>query len=110
MNHDAFILLFSDVVDKCKKTANKKAAEYSPNEDRLESFYAGNAYGVNAYQNCMTHMAKHITAIQTYVSKVGHDDLHASSLNESFEDRLKDLIIYCILLIAIHTENNQQDA
>jgi undecaprenyl pyrophosphate synthase len=110
MNHNEFTVLFSDVVDECKKTANKKAAEYSPNEDRLESFYAGNAYGVNAYQNCMTHMAKHITAIQTYVSNVGRADFDMPILNELFEDRLKDLIIYCILMIAIHTENTQQDA
>jgi hypothetical protein len=108
MNQDQFRILFNNVIDQCKEIAVKKAVEYAPNEDRLESFYSGNAYGVNAYQNCMTHMAKHITAIETHVKTSSEECTHKFELNESFNDRLKDLIIYCILMIAIHSENTSE--
>lgn len=74
---------------------NSKGPDYSGLEDRLRNFKdASNRYGITGYQDLMCLAHKHLCAVEAFVRG-------EPLTGEPIEQKLKDLINYWVLFLAL---------
>lgn len=79
-----------------------KGKEYSGDEDALRNFKeVARACGITPQQALMTYATKHWQAINSYVK-------NGRVYSEPIQGRLRDLVLYGLLMIALVEEEEQQ--
>lgn len=101
--HDAWNKMIEEIFDEVRHLAKAKGGEYSGDVDRLLNFRRnGRALDLPMETIWAVYAAKHWDAIQQYVK-----DLRTGKERERLEPitgRIKDLIVYLLLLEAMVEE------
>lgn len=93
-----FEMVLDDRLGKIRKVLANKAGEYATDLDRLYNFKRGaGVLQKTPAQVCVAYMTKHLVSVIDLVEK---DDYLVSQIDE----KLGDLINYCILLEAVLLE------
>lgn len=101
MNNKRFHQVVERMISKCQDTLLKKGTDYSSDTDRLSNFKeAAKRKGITPYQVLGVYMDKHVTAVDNFISR-------GKLESEPIEDRLMDIINYCMLLVALIEDNDQ---
>jgi hypothetical protein len=104
MTNGEFNVIVSNIIKRVHLVLFKKSKEYSGKEDRLENFKRAAALqDISPTQALLGMIAKHFVSIAMLVEK-------ASELGEVtnlllWEEKITDIINYCILLEALVKEN-----
>ncbi len=100
MNETQFQLLFDKTVEELKALGHIKGGEYAREADRLHNF-TNNAeqLGLTAYDVWAIYAGKHWDAIRTWI--IDEREGKHRTRSEPIEGRVKDLILYGFLLLAL---------
>lgn len=102
MTFEDFDKLFDEFFKECRDVGEKKGKEYSHSEDRLGNFKRiAEELEIDPRLVCYIYMKKHWDSITSY-TKIGRE-----LSDEKIRGRLKDLVVYAILYLAIDKEMNQ---
>lgn len=100
MSPDTFNQLVEQRIEKIKKTLLKKGQEYAPTKDRLSNFrYGAMLQRVSMAECCRGFMTKHIVSVFDMIQNP------AAYTQAQWDEKLGDMINYCILLEAIVNEH-----
>lgn len=99
MNSKEFYKIIDVFIDSVMKTLNSKNDEYTGDNDRLSNFRrAAGLSGTTMEQACFGMMAKHIVSVAELSQRENVD-------KDMWNEKLTDLINYCLLMWAIVNEN-----
>ncbi len=98
--------LMSKTFDEAKMIAKSKGEDYTKGSlDALANFKEGGEdVSIEAKKVCWIFMNKHYQAITNYVKTGGKSE------SEPFEMRIKDMINYLVLLLALDVEQKAENA
>ena len=103
MTPDNFNTLFNSVMDEIRRLAILKGGEYAPGADRLSNFKKNaESLGLRPEAVWAVYAGKHWDAIQTFVRDRMTGVVRERA--EPIEGRFHDLIVYCILGLALVVE------
>jgi len=95
-------IIFERIFKDLQNINITKGTEYANSEDRLGNFKRIAAtLQLSPEKVCYVYLRKHLDAIE-YVL------LGKKELSETFESRIKDAIMYLILLNALHIEESKE--
>lgn len=87
-----------------------KGGEYSNKEDRLSNFKEEAAkLGISPMVVWAIYVNKHLTLIQKYVKACQDGTVGELKLSEPIEGRFKDVIIYCMLGMALEADRKAEE-
>lgn len=93
--------ILEDTIKKLTQTLSSKGKEYSSNHDRLHNFKkAAELMRVTQADACLSFMTKHIISVIDLV-KSGETPSDAM-----IDEKIGDVIAYCVLLKAIWKEDS----
>lgn len=95
MTPNIFAQFTTALFENCNSIMNSKGPDYSGMEDRLLNFKdAGLAAGITPIQACFVYLQKHWCAVEKFA--------RGEKLSgEPIEEKLKDVINYCVLMLAL---------
>lgn len=95
--------LTREIFDECLAIAESKGTDYSGNEDSLANFKRNaERLGLTKYQVWLVYFAKHIDSVMNSIK--AHPE-YPQTESEPMRERLKDIIVYSVLLIALMSED-----
>ena len=101
MTFDTFDSIKNEILDDINAISKSKGTEYSNSEDRLANFKrVATDIELDPIKVCWVYFKKHLDAINYVVRG-------KKELSETFESRIKDAILYLILLYALYVEKDQ---
>jgi len=89
---------FHELLKKIADTHDRKNADYSNGKDPFSNFRECEKMGINAWEGCLIRMGDKMSRLYTLSTKP------ASVVEESFEDTLLDLSIYCLICILLRED------
>lgn len=103
MNRVEFIATAEELMHRCFATLQSKGKDYAGKEDALANFKRNaEQLGLSKYQVWRVYIAKHLDAITNSI-KANPNDPQVES--EPLEDRLMDVINYCLLFQGMLVED-----
>lgn len=103
MINEEFQKILNDRLCKIKTTLDKKAGEYSSDEDRLYNFkQAAAIMGVEPQEALWGMAVKHLVSVQDLVYK------NLENTKANVNEKIGDLINYLILLEALLSEEREE--
>lgn len=106
-SHERYGQLIHEVIDKIEELSSLKGGEYAGDTDRLANFRRnGAALGLPMESIWAVYAAKHWDAIMQYI-RDQREGKERQRL-EPIDGRVHDLIVYCILLLAMLDEAAEQ--
>lgn len=108
MNHIDFNALVENIIIKeLKDLLLSKGKEYSGLNDRFENFKKGAAIDDETPERTLWgYVKKHIVSISTYLKRL--DDGYSPSIEE-WRAKIRDIIVYMILLEGLLTERSENE-
>ena len=104
MTNEQFDTLVAVQFDRCAAILQNKSAEYASDADRLHNFNAGAALtGQTPRQVLFGFMLKHIISVADMAVS------NAAYTAPMWDEKLTDLINYCVLLRAVVAEESAYD-
>lgn len=98
--HDELAELQSEVFKDCTEILKAKNADYSRGEEALQAFKESAAkLDISPEKMLGGYMNKHFRAMWAYIT-----DPERELASESFDSRIKDIINYLVLLLAMKRE------
>lgn len=102
MTRDAELRLAAEVFDEALSKMREKGDTYASKEDVLSNFKnTGGKLGLTPFQTLLVYMDKHIQAL---FNAVRRNPALPSCTDGELEDKLKDIIVYCILFLCLLKE------
>jgi len=105
MNSKEFNLTMDGLLERCKETLQHKAGEYADSRDRLHNFNsAAELIGGTKAQACWGMAVKHVVSVSDMVAS------GQSYPMPIWDEKLGDMLNYCILLYACVVEKESKNA
>lgn len=105
MTRERELELAADVFNGALKMMERKGDTYASAEDVLSNFKrTGERLGLTPFQTLFVYMDKHIEAL---FNAVRRSPERPSCADGELEDKVRDVIVYCILFLCLLDESSE---
>lgn len=104
MTHEQFCLYVTRFINEIKQLLIEKSCEYSMAGDKFHNFECGARLTIQTREQVLYgFMLKHLISLQDFI-------LHQRNSNhpEKLQEKIKDIVNYCVILSAMIDENRKQ--